>query len=309
MKKIIFILLIFTSFSYIQAQHRWHFRMVIKATEYNSSYVFDFNDTFENQLRGGMVLTLNDGNTVQIYLIVQGGQLSSGAMSGQWHALYYEDHTYRNANYTNYATYPGAYNIDIYSRYDPLGLDPFDENDRIFEQIRFIDINGNGLINFEDLYTAGSDPGDYPNQLIYWTDKNGNRFADSGELFNDANGQTGRTQSVENIPIRDGLGDTDGDGNDEDDDEDDEDEEDEINLDDKLPGLDQFKNIIGVDGVGIPPGIDTSFSFSIFSYTFNFPGVASIPYVNNVRLMLRDCIAIFFTWLFISKLVTTFRQW
>ncbi len=308
MKKIIILLFFLISFTYAQTP-RWHFRMVIKPTSYNGSYVFDFNDTYENEYRGGIPLTLNDGSIVVIGLEVNGGTLTTNARSTKYHTIFYSDYIYRQANYTNYATHTTDYNIDIYMRYDPDGTKPFTEHDRLFQQVKFIDINGNGLVNLDDLYKPESDAFAYPSQLIYFSDNNGDGNADSGELFNDEQGISGRTQSAENIPIRDGLGDTDGDGTDEDEDEDPDEEENEINLDDKLPGLDNFKNIVGLDSINIPSSTDPTFTINLGFGAYSWEGIASVPYINKMRVAFRDLLILFFTWLFIKQLVTTFRQW
>ena len=183
---------------------------------------------------------------------------------------------------------------------------PFDEHDRIFKEVTFIDVDSNGSVGFYDIYKFGSDPKTYPTSTLYWSDTNRDGNVDSGELFEDSIGAVARTQSSEDIPVRAGLGDTDGDGVDEGEDED---EKDEIDLKDKLPAFENFKQIVGIDGISIPAQQDITFTLNMGFGTYTFNGFQNIGYFNSFRLALRDLVMVFFSWLFIKSVIKTFSEW
>jgi hypothetical protein len=304
-----FIILLYFSLSLYSQTPKYHFRIIVNKSFYqNEKLVFDFNNvSIGNAPRVVVYNTI--GQFQYVGVNVYSDSFQTVASNYTYHTRLTSDFTYYQVNNTNYNNPAYGNNIDIYMRYDTIGNRQWSEHDRIFEPIKFIDKNGNGLVNFEDLYKSSADAFSYPSQTLYFYDENGDGNADSGELFNDNNGTSGRTQSAENIPIRANLDDTDGDGTDEDEDEEDTEDEEEINLDDKLPGLDQFKNIIGIDSITIPSSTDMSFTINFGLGTYHFDGVASIPYVNTMRVAFRDLLVLFFTWLFIKQLITTFRQW
>jgi hypothetical protein len=193
-----------------------------------------------------------------------------------------------------------------------IGEGPFDEDDKDYVQVKHIDLDQDKLIGFKELYVKGAESGENTSRSIYFSDDNGDGNADTGELFADSSGLEELPQSAEDIPIRASLGDTDGDGVDEGEDEDDSGEggEDEgKTLDDYMPGLAEFKQNLGIDGLSIPTEKDIDFEFNINGQSYGYQGVQSDPILNSARLGIKALLSLYFTFMFLRSIVTTVRQW
>jgi hypothetical protein len=228
------------------------------------------------------------------------------------------DHNILNVNTTNGQTFIYALNIfsdgpqvltytyrgDSFPE-SSIGEGPFDEDDKDLVSIRHIDLDQNTLIGFKELYVKDAEIGFNVSRSIYFSDSNGDGNADTGELFADSSGLEELSQSVEDIPIRASLDDTDGDGVDEGEDED----EVEKTIDDYMPGLAEFKQHLGIEGLSITAEKDIDFQFDVGGRSYGYQGVQSDPILNSARLGIKALLSLYFTFMFLRSVITTVRQW
>lgn len=203
---------------------------------------------------------------------------------------------------------------DYEVRYNAMAGDggEFDEHDRIIDEIKWIDLEGDGLVGWEDLYTTSVDPKGYSTSSLYHHDKNSDGNVDYDELFTDSGGTSAKSILVEDIPIRSSLPD-----GSEDDEEDDDEEENSIEdvlanneelnaLKDKLEGfnLDDFD----VNEQDLTFNINTNVLGQNIAIAFDGFDTLDEP-VPTIKLLVKSIVLLIFSWNVFMSIFVRLGQW